>query len=56
MTKQDNQHALGELYAIQKAMRWSMSALIVGGLLGLGLGVSVGRRIEREQKPPKSDD
>ena len=36
-----------ELLVIQRAIRWSGSALIVGGLIGLGLGVRLGLQAGR---------
>ncbi|MCA9695654.1 MAG: hypothetical protein KC636_39115 [Myxococcales bacterium] len=36
-----------EFEAIQKALLWSGSALLVGALLGFGLGVSVTREFYR---------
>ena len=36
-----------EFDAIQKAILWSGSALIVGVLLGFGVGLSLGRKVER---------
>ena len=36
-----------EFEAIQKAILWSGSALIVGVLLGFGVGLSLGRKVER---------
>ena len=36
-----------ELLVIQRAIRWSGSALIVGGLIGLGLGVRLGLKAGR---------
>ena len=36
-----------QIEGIQKAILWSGSALIVGVLLGFGVGLSLGRKVER---------
>ena len=40
------QHARRQ-QVVQRAIRWSGSALIVGGLIGLGLGVRLGLKAGR---------
>ena len=36
-----------QIEGIQKAILWSGSALIVGVLIGFGVGLSLGRKVER---------
>ena len=45
-----------ELRALQRAVFWSGSALAVGMIVGINLGLSLGMRVERHRNQRESND
>ncbi len=45
-----------QLEGLQKAIVWSGGALVVGALIGFGLGVAFGQRVERQRERPPAPE